>query len=275
MPKQTPQARYWLLTIPFDAWQPPTELPPNVKLIKGQHERGASGYEHWQVLVIFGRPTRLAGVKSLFGGDRCHAEPSRSAAADQYVWKEDTCVPGSKFSLGEKPFQRNSATDWSLVRKAAVNGDLSSVPDDIFVRYHTQLQSIKRMYIRAQPMARTVRVYWGVTGSGKSHRAFEEAGADAYWKNPSSIWWDGYQGEENVIIDEFRGGIGIQHILRWFDKYPVTIEYKGGACALMAKNIWITSNLSPEQWYPDLDAESLSALRRKINVTHFSLPFAQ
>lgn len=38
----------------------------------------------------------------------------------------------------------------------------------------------------------------------------------------------------------------------------------------MATTIWITSNLSPDQWYPDLDAETLSALKRRLNITHFN-----
>jgi len=55
-------------------------------------------------------------------------------------------------------------------------------------------------------MSRTVFVFWGVTGSGKSHRAWSEAGVDAYSKCPRSKFWDGYQDQSNVVVDEFRGG---------------------------------------------------------------------
>ena len=59
------QARYWILTIPFDSWQCPTELPPGVAYIKGQQEIGSSavdgsvGYHHWQLVAVYTKPTRL------------------------------------------------------------------------------------------------------------------------------------------------------------------------------------------------------------------------
>ena len=79
-----------------------------------------------------------------------------------------------------------------------------------------------------------------------------------------------YLDHENVVIDEFRGGIAINHLLRWFDRYPVIVEQKGGATILLATNIWITSNISPNDWYPDLDAETLAALRRRLQITHYN-----
>jgi len=64
----------------------------------------------------------------------------------------------------------------------------------------------------------------------------------------------------------------VSHLLRWFDRYPVIVEVKGSSVVLNAKKIWITSNLSVEQWYPDLDSETCQALRRRLNVTHFLPP---
>lgn len=94
-------------------------------------------------------------------------------------------------------------------------------------------------------------------------------GLQAYPKDPRSKFWDGYRGQAHVVIDEFRGGIDIAHLLRWFDRYPVIVEVKGSSVVLNAKKIWITSNLAPEAWYPDTDQETIAALRRRINVTHF------
>jgi hypothetical protein len=92
---------------------------------------------------------------------------------------------------------------------------------------------------------------------------------DAYAKDPRTKWWCGYRGQKNVVIDEFRGGIDISHMLRWLDRYPVTVETKGSARPLMVEKIWITSNLAPMAWYPDIDKETMDALIRRLNIISF------
>lgn len=76
-------------------------------------------------------------------------------------------------------------------------------------------------------------------------------------------------GEPHIIIDEFRGGIDISHMLRWLDRYPVRVELKGSSAPLKATKIWITSNLHPLNWYPDLDHETKQALLRRVEITEF------
>lgn len=94
---------------------------------------------------------------------------------------------------------------------------------------------------------------------------------EAYSKDPRTKWWDGYLGQSNVVLDEFRGTIDVAHILRWLDRYPVRVENKGGSLPLLATHFWITSNLDPRLWYPDLDDETLQALLRRLEITHFVL----
>lgn len=71
-------------------------------------------------------------------------------------------------------------------------------------------------------------------------------------------------------MDEFRGGIDVAHLLRWLDRYPCCVETKGSSRPLLARKIWITSNLDPRQWYPDLDEDTRAALLRRLNITHFN-----
>lgn len=264
------QARYWILTIKHESFTPFLPLP--IRWIRGQLERGEqTGYLHWQCVVICQRKLRLGGIKSIFG-DSVHAEPTRSAAAEDYVWKEDTRIDGTQFELGSRPFNRSSTTDWDAIRSSAVSGRLDDVPSDVFVRCYNQLRRIESDYVAPARMERIVHVYHGATGTGKSRRAWNEAGDDCYTKDPRTKFWDGYRGQAHVIIDEFRGAIDIAHILRWLDRYPVRVECKGSTHVLQARVIWITSNLPPSQWYPDLDERSYAALRRRLtNVLEFNI----
>lgn len=266
------QARYWLLTIPHADFVP--FLHANVQYIKGQVERGANtGYLHWQLLVAFKRAVRLAAVKSNFG-DSCHAEPSKSSAANEYVWKDDTAVNGTRFELGSLAFKRACSTDWSTVVDHAKSGSFDSIPPDIVVRYYGNLRRIASDHSAPLAIERQAICYWGRSGAGKSRRAWDEAGLEAYPKDPRTKFWDGYRGQTHVVVDEFRGGIDISHLLRWLDRYPCLVEIKGSSTVLKATKIWFTSNIPPEEWYPDLDQETVAALRRRLNITHFNYFFS-
>lgn len=261
------QARFWLLTIPHADFLP--YLPPNVDYIRGQLERGNdTGYLHWQILVHFSRKLRLRGVKSIFGNST-HAEPSRSDAARDYVWKDDTAIATTRFELGRPPLRRDRPEDWNAIRDYAKRGRLDDIPADIYCRMYSNFKKIAVDHMVPIGIERTITVYWGRTGTGKSRRAWEEASMDAYPKDPRTKFWDGYRDHRNVVMDEFRGGIDIAHLLRWFDRYPVVVEVKGSSVVLKAERIWITSNIDPRNWYPDLDDETKQALLRRLTITHF------
>ena len=265
--QQSKQGIFWLLTIPCHFFTP--YLPPGCVWIRGQLELAASGFLHWQVIVALSVRGRRKKLTDLFGSS-CHSELTLSEKAADYVWKEATRVSGTQFELGSKPFRRNSKVDWESVWTAAKSRDLEAIPAHTRLLCFRSILSIASYYDQPIAYERTVSVFWGRSGSGKSRRAWEEAGTEAYSKDPRSKFWNGYRGQPNVVIDEFRGGIDISHLLRWLDRYPVSVELKGSSIPLVATSIWITSNLSPNDWYPEIDSETLAALRRRLNITHFN-----
>jgi hypothetical protein len=92
------QGRYWILTIPASTlWSPIGPWNEDVQFMTGQLEEGAGGYLHWQILVAFKKKLRFARVKSYFPKET-HLELTRSEAADEYVTKDDTAVPGTTFT---------------------------------------------------------------------------------------------------------------------------------------------------------------------------------
>lgn len=220
------------------------------------------------VTTVFTPQIRLPAIKRIFG-ESIHAEKTRSANANDYVWKDATAVAGTRFELGAMPFNRAESKDWERVVVAAKEGRFSDIPADILVRCYHSIKSINKDNLRPVATERVVHVYWGRTGTGKSRTAWQEAGLDAYPKDPCTKFWDGYQGQHHVVIDEFRGAIGISHMLRWLDRYPVIIEAKHGATTLAARTLWITSNLDPRGWYTAEGQETVDALMRRLHVVHF------
>jgi len=267
MPRdRTNQANWWISTIPHHYFVP--YLPPGIAYIRGQLELSETGYLHWQFVSYVAAKKQLVFMRSVFGVNG-HHEPTRSSAAVEYCWKEDTRVDGSQFELGTRPFRRNSSTDWEAVLLASKSGHFESIPADVLVRHYGSIKRIRADYLVPVCVVREVFVFWGRTGTGKSRRAWEQAGMEAYPKDPLTKFWDGYQAQEHVVLDEFRGIISIGHVLRWFDRYPVRVEVKGSSAVLVAKKIWITSNMDPRDWYPDLDDATKSALLRRLQITHF------
>lgn len=261
------QARYWILTwsCTLHPEQPVLTVP--VVYLKGQQEIGEDGYRHWQFIIITNPKTSLRIVSRCYHG--AHCEPSRSDAAEAYVWKENSRVHGSQFELGTKPFHRNQAVDWDLIWESAKSGDLGSIPSNVRVQNYRTIRQIATDFAKPTAIQRTCWVFIGPTGTGKSRRAWDEAGLGAYPKDPRSKFWCGYTGQESVIIDEFRGGIDISHLLRWLDRYPVIVEIKGGGVCLSASTLWITTNMPIACWYPGLDTPTFDALLRRVNIIEF------
>lgn len=279
MPRQ-PQKSYWLATwwedsIP-EGMDPTTVYFENTDAITwtfGQMEEVERG-RHWQFMVYFKDKKTLSQAKAFYSPS-IHLEPTRSAAADEYVLKDDTKVEGTEFMFGTRPAKRNSKKDWADIRKKAKEGRMEEVEDDVYVRHYGTLRRIEKDFM--QPAFRgeqEVNVFWGVTGAGKSHRAFEEAGSNFYVKNCNK-WWDGYMGQENIILEEFDPKqVDIKMLLRWLDKYPLALENKGGYTVIKSKKWWITSNTDPTTWYPDSYDQGPALARRLTNVVEFTRPWA-
>lgn len=262
------QGTYWFGTLPVQPeleWAPC--LPEGVTYIRGQLEEGEGGLIHFQLFFILPKKASLTAVRELWEPYVGHWELSRSKAAEEYVWKEETRI-GEPFEFGERPFRRNSSTDWDVVKRNAQSGRLDEIPSDIYVRYYSSLCRIRGDSLQPAFVDRCCTVLWGDTGTGKSHRAWESCGIEAYSKDPRTKFWCGYSGQESVIFDEFRGAIDIAHLLRWCDKYPVRVEVKGGSVPLSAKKLVFTSNLHPSAWYPELDPVTYAALERRLEIVH-------
>jgi len=279
---RTKQYQYW-----FATWNNPPQpyalhtaldsywSSKKVAYARGQLEKAASGTIHWQFVVYFTKKdrVRLAALKKLFG-DQVAFYPCKSEKAEKYVWKDDTCVDLQyRFEWGKRPFKHNSKVDAEKCFELCKQGRLEELPASYLIYHYQTAKKIKMDYMVGDPLEKEVNVYWGPTGVGKSRRAWNEAGFDAYPKTPTTKFWDGYQGQGKVVIDEFTGQIEITHLLRWLDRYPVLVETKGSGTPLKAKRIWITSNLPPEDWYSTVPEVQLAALLRRLNVHHMTEPW--
>nr|WAE42507.1 MAG: replication associated protein [Cressdnaviricota sp.] len=108
-----------------------------------------------------------------------------------------------------------------------------------------------------------VTVLFGPSGTGKTHYVYERH-PDLAKKLVGGDWFQGYDGEKTLFIDEFRGWMTWDLLLEVLDKYPVPLPTKGGHTYLMAEHIFVACNLHPSQWY-DYTKFPLDALTRRVH----------
>ena len=132
-----------------------------------------------------------------------------------------------------------------------------------FAQYARTLDRAETIALRRKWRKWMTEGYWyvGPSYSGKSHAAFEgEWPYDpetSYVKNLNEEFWDGYIGQETVILNEFRGQIPLSELFDLVDKWPKMVKIKGReARPFLAKRVIVTSIKSPRQCYSEALVEN-------------------
>lgn len=113
-------------------------------------------------------------------------------------------------------------------------------------------------------------VHFGPTGLGKTLRV--ETKWPAAWVKPppenryDGKWWDGYEGESVVHLDEFSGAwFGIDLAKKLFDRGALPLQTKGGFIQFAAKRCVVSSNTVPWEWWPEAKSGDWDALVRRVD----------
>jgi len=142
----------------------------------------------------------------------------------------------------------------SVIQNQLKNGasQLEIADDDfeMWVKYHRAFAHYSLLQSKPRDFKTQVYVIQGPTGTGKSKWA-QDNYPNAFWK-PRSNWWDGYCGQDAVVLDEFYGWIPYDQLLRLTDRYPLNVEIKGGSINFNSKYIIITTNKNPMSWYTNI-----------------------
>lgn len=240
-------------------------------LVVGKEICPTTGKEHWQGYVEFDSPTAMNTVKNMLGGSGVHIEPRRGSAEEASVY----CKKDGNFQ------------EWGSIKQQGKRNDLSEVANEIskgkeltevaasypeqFIKYHKGLAAFKAAIDKPKCTKETrdvrVIVAVGPTNCGKSTFAHKLSNS-VYSLNTggSNTWFNGYEGEETLFIDEFDCGLRITDLLRICDKFPMNIEVKHGYTYAQWTTVVITSNIPIERWYLGASKEHHAALKRRITT---------
>lgn len=212
----------------------------------------------------------MSGLRKVLGN--AHFEVARGTQAENYEYCTKDDPDPAEFGDREAGGQ-GKRNDLLVLRDAMRDGrsDLDLLEDDStapqFFKFQRALAAARAAYDPCIPRDDIkVALFYGAPGTGKSHHA-RSLFPDAYWKD-NTKWWPGYNGQTNVIWDEF-GGWSCQpsDFNKIFDKYPHQVELKGGTTPLKATNFIIISNFTPFQWWdPEKTRVDLRSISRRIHL---------
>lgn len=273
------KSRFWCFTLHVDDINRQINKPDDCKYMVYQYERGEGGKLHIQGYMEFNKAVgggqKADWVKKCIQGAHTEIKYSSRELARHYCMKPCSAECEYKHCV-EAREKLNGRIDWEHVKPIEVGSmetskgqrnDIEELKDLIKsgADYETVKDKFYGMCMKYEKFIRTeiaraqkkrdwktkVVVVFGKAGAGKS-RWVREQYPNAYWlgkTNTGTVWWNDYDGHEEVVIDDFYGWIPFDYMLRLCDRYPMSGEVKGGVVNIVPKVLVLTSNQSPTEWY--------------------------
>lgn len=241
-----------------------------------QKEKGESGTEHFQGYVKLNKkttvPSKVVGLAGMHWL-RCDANFA------QYCQKEDTRIEGPWIYGGACGKAQGKRTDLEavadLIKEGRTNREIADEYPTQMIRYQVHFDRLRALYPPIRKHELKVTLFVGPPGTGKTRKAYDMYPSIYALPVGKDLWFNAYQGQREVLIDDFAGNVGLTQLLQILDRYPVQVPIKGGFVWWCPDVIIITSNMDIDLWYDYTSrAESCAALKRRIHeVERFGSPF--
>lgn len=248
----------------------------------GQLEVGTNGTPHLQLAFRLVNRVRMRQLITAIPGPHYEVMRGSPQQAFAYATKQDTRAPNTEpFTFGEQPSVgtgQGRRTDLLEVKNAIDGGatllDVAELNFAAFCNNHRSFELYRRLKYRPT-LRQNLKVYWfyGDTGTGKSKKVHDlvlENPDDVYFKSPESIWFDGYDGQRTVVLDDFRKNwMTFGFLLRVLDVYPLQVQRKGSSVYANWTQVFITCPQPPTELYAT--HENVAQLSRRVTKV-FSFP---
>lgn len=236
-------------------------------------EVGAQGTPHIQGYLIVGKSTRRTYFYKKFAdGEKFWLDiPKGTWEENAKYTQKDQNVLVCKVPPETHQGNRTDLESFRDTLKRKPNQSSSELAEthlEQLAKFPRLRNELRAAYLKDQTREfRHVEVHvrYGEAGTGKTRKPYEEG---AYvFDDYEHGWWDGYDGESVVLLDDFYGGIKWSFFLRLLDGYQLRLKIKGGFTYANWKTMYITSNKHPSEWYAKGMTKELE--RRITSITKF------
>jgi len=243
-------------------------------LVYGHEVAPSTGTPHLQGYVFFESQRSFETMKKKFDKS-AHWTPAKGSALQnhKYCTKDaDGVFEKGKRPLNAKEKGQREKERWSEIIRLSEAADWDTLKRDYPVEYANKLKNLEHINKKRPRDLSTLdgdmEHEWlvGETGSGKSKSVRTRYGRTFYTKDPNTPWWDGYNGQEVVCIDDFdkfqvkQGG----DMKRWLDRYSFQAQYKGGMEEIRPRKIIVTSQYYPREIWDD--EKTVAAIMRRVKI---------
>lgn len=244
-------------------------------MVYQMEECKSSGRKHVQGYIEMCDNTTMNNIKKILNDNTLHIEKRKGTdvEARNYCMKDDTKVMNSieigKFKANRKGERTDIKKMYEMIKNGCTINELMDANINTYTRYYKAFDRIRNNVNKENcNKFRKVKVKCliGDAGCGKTRYVYDKYGVNNVYKlrkgNGDNIWFDGYDNEDILLIDDFYGWIKYSIMLEMIDGYGLQLDTKGGYTYAKWTKVFITSNVDIDKWYK---IGATDALKRRIN----------
>ena len=235
---------------------------------------------HLQGYIEFEDTQRLSALRKLVRARPNAIGPAKKSGPVYWATRKGSREEARNYTQKEGSWQefgnwesggQGARTDiYGLVKKINDGVDLIDLMEDCPELVSRNLRFVEKYKALAEKRSSAsfrkvhVQCLIGDAGCGKTRKAHEENPGIFTVNADEAFPFDGYEGEETILLDDFYGNMKYHVLLRVLDGHQFRVNVKGSSRYAKWNKIVITSNKRPDEWYQQGMTEALS---RRLSET--------